>query len=67
MAAQAAEALAHHRGEAAISALRGVVENRDGYFNATVRASAVRALGMLLPADQAIADHRRAGGHRCHR
>jgi HEAT repeat protein len=52
VAAQAAEALAHHRGDLATSALRGVLENRDGYFNAVTRASAVRALGTLLPVDQ---------------
>lgn len=53
VAAQAAEALVHHRGESVISALSGVVENKEGYFNAVVRASAVRSLGMLLPAEQA--------------
>jgi HEAT repeat protein len=52
VAAQAAEALAYHRGDLATSALRGVLENRDGYFNAVTRASAVRALGTLLPVDQ---------------
>jgi hypothetical protein len=52
-AARAAEALAQHRGEAVIVALQGVVDNRDGYYNATVRASAVRSLGRLLPPDEA--------------
>lgn len=52
VASQAAESLAHHQGEAATSALRGVLENREGYFSSETRASAVRALGMLLPADQ---------------
>jgi HEAT repeats len=53
VASQAAEALAHHRGDIATSALRGVLENREGYFNAEVRASAVRSLGTLLPANDA--------------
>jgi HEAT repeat protein len=51
IAARAAEALVHHRGEAVIAALRGVVDNGDGYFNSVVRASAVRSLGILSPAD----------------
>ena len=54
VAEQAAEALAHHRGAVATSALRGVVENRDGYFSPATRASAVRALGALLPLDDAM-------------
>ncbi len=53
VAERAAEALAHHRGEVATSALRGVVENRDGYFSPTTRASAIRSLGTLLPVDEA--------------
>jgi hypothetical protein len=53
VAAQAAEALAHHRGDIATSALRDVLENREGFFNAEVRASAVRSLGTLLPANEA--------------
>jgi HEAT repeat protein len=53
VAAQAAEALAHHRGDVATSALRGVLENREGYFSPEARASAVRALGALLPAGDA--------------
>jgi hypothetical protein len=52
VAAQAAEALGHHRGDAATSALQGVLENRDGFFNPMTRASAVRALGVLLPPNQ---------------
>ncbi len=52
-AARAAEALAQHRSEAVIAALQGVVDNKDSYYNATVRASAVRSLGRLLPPDQA--------------
>ncbi len=52
VAAQAAEALGHHRGEAATVALRGVLENRDGYHSAVTRASAVRALGALLPENE---------------
>ncbi len=52
VAAQAAEALGHHHGDAATAALRGVLENRDGYHSAETRASAVRALGALLPENQ---------------
>lgn len=52
VAAQAAEALAQHRGEVATSALRGVLENREGYFSSETRASAVRSLGTLLPAGE---------------
>jgi HEAT repeat protein len=52
VASQAAEALARHRSAVATSALTMVVENRDGYFNAMTRASAVRALGTLLPAHE---------------
>lgn len=52
VAAQAAESLAHHRGAVAESALRAVLENREGYFSSETRASAVRALGMMLPTDQ---------------
>ena len=53
VAAQAAEALAYHQGDAAMAALRGVLENREGYFSPETRASAVRALGALLPAGEA--------------
>lgn len=53
VAAQAAEALAHHPGDVATSALRRVLENHDGYFSPPVRASAVRSLGALLPANDA--------------
>jgi hypothetical protein len=49
VAAQAAESLARHGGAEAAAALRGVIENTDGFFNATTRASAVRALGQVLP------------------
>jgi HEAT repeat protein len=52
VAAQAAEALAQHRGDVATSALRGVLENREGYFSSETRASAVRSLGTLLPAGE---------------
>jgi HEAT repeat protein len=52
VAAQAAEALGNHRGDLASSALLGVVENRDGFFNPMTRASAVRALGALLPPNE---------------
>jgi hypothetical protein len=51
VAAQAAEALGHHPGDQATTALQGVLENRDGFFNPMTRASAVRALGLLLPAN----------------
>jgi HEAT repeat protein len=53
VAVQAAEALAHHPGDAATSALRQVLENQDGFFSPPVRASAVRSLGALLPANDA--------------
>jgi hypothetical protein len=52
VAVEAAEALRHHPLEAATKALGEVVENRDGYFSAATRASAVRALGSLLPPGQ---------------
>jgi hypothetical protein len=52
VAAQAAEALGHHPGDQATAALQGVLENRDGFFNPMTRASAVRALGLLLPTNQ---------------
>jgi hypothetical protein len=51
VASQAAESLAHHRGDAARSALLSVLANQEGYFGAATRASAVRALGSLLPAE----------------
>jgi hypothetical protein len=50
--AQAAEALGHHRNEAALSALRGALENRDGFYSPETRSSAVRALGALLPENE---------------
>jgi hypothetical protein len=53
VAVQAAEALAHHPGDVATSALRQVLENQDGFFSPPVRASAVRSLGALLPANDA--------------
>ncbi len=53
VAVQAAEALAHHPGDVATSALRRVLENQDGFFSPPVRASAVRSLGALLPANDA--------------
>jgi HEAT repeat protein len=52
VAAQAAESLAYHQGDVSTSALRGVLENREGYFSPETRASAVRALGALLPAGE---------------
>lgn len=52
VAAQAAESLGRHHGAVATSALAGVVENRDGFYNPMTRASAVRALGLLLPPNQ---------------
>ena len=55
VAVRAAEALAHHPGDATTAALRSVVENVDGYFSAAVRASAVRSLGALLPANDSAA------------
>jgi HEAT repeat protein len=54
VAAQAAEALGHHPGDQATAALQGVLENRDGFFNPMTRASAVRALGVLLPANHGL-------------
>jgi HEAT repeat protein len=55
VAVRAAEALASHGGDAAIVALQGVVQNVDGYVRAETRASAVRTLGLLLPANQGTA------------
>jgi hypothetical protein len=49
VAVEAAEALQRHPPELAAPALREVLDNRDGYFNASTRAAAVRALGVLLP------------------
>jgi hypothetical protein len=49
VAAQAAEALGHHHSEVAVSALRGALENHDGFYSPETRSSAVRALGALLP------------------
>jgi HEAT repeat protein len=51
VAVEAAEALQGHPPELAAPALRDVLHNRDGYFSASTRAAAVRALGVLLPAD----------------
>lgn len=51
VASQAAESLARHTGDRAREALLAVLENREGYFGAVTRASAVRALGSLLPAE----------------
>lgn len=53
VAAQAAEALGHHRNAIATAALRGALENRDGFYSPETRASAVRALGSLLPESEA--------------
>jgi HEAT repeat protein len=53
VAAQAAESLARHGGPEAVTALRAVVENPDGFFNSATRASAVRALGQMLSATEA--------------
>jgi hypothetical protein len=52
VASQAAEALGHHHNEAAVSALRGALENRDGFYSPETRSSAVRALGAILPEDE---------------
>jgi HEAT repeat protein len=49
VAVHAAEALRLHRGPVAVSALLEVLANADSYFLAETRASAVRALGALLP------------------
>jgi HEAT repeat protein len=54
VAIEAAEALGSHRVESAISALRAALDNRDGYYSPMTRATSVRALGTLLPADQAM-------------
>jgi hypothetical protein len=54
VAVQAAESLARHGGKAAIEALRGVLQNADGYVRTETRASAVRALGSLLPPNEAM-------------
>ena len=50
---QAAEALGHHRNAIATAALRGALENRDGFHSPETRASAVRAIGSLLPESEA--------------
>jgi len=49
VAAEAADALRHHRGTEAIDALSRVVENADGYFSGGVRAAAIRTLSAILP------------------
>jgi hypothetical protein len=49
VAVGAVEALQRHPPELAAAALREVLDNRDGYFNTSTRAAAVRALGVLLP------------------
>jgi HEAT repeat protein len=54
VAVEVAEALGSHRVESAIAALRAAVDNRDAYYSALTRAASVRALGTLLPADQAM-------------
>ncbi len=53
VATQAAESLGHHRNEVSTAALRGALENRDGFYSPETRASAVRALGSLLPENEA--------------
>jgi HEAT repeat protein len=55
VASQAAESLARHAGDRARDALVAVLENRDGYFGPATRASAVRALGTILPAEHGSA------------
>jgi HEAT repeat protein len=53
VAAQAAEALGHHRNAVATAALLAALENRDGFvYSPEARASAVRALGGLLPENE---------------
>jgi len=49
VAIQAVAALRLHPGEATVTALLGVLTNRDGYFSMAARAAAVQALGSLLP------------------
>jgi hypothetical protein len=49
VAAEAADALCHHRQQDAIAALCRVVENADGYFSGGVRAAAIRTLSAILP------------------
>jgi HEAT repeat protein len=55
VAVQAAESLARHGGAVAITALQGVLQNSDGYVGTETRASAVRALGSLLPPNEGTA------------
>jgi hypothetical protein len=49
VAVEAALALRHHPGQPTLTALRQVVETWDRYFDATVRAAAIRSLGVVLP------------------
>jgi HEAT repeat protein len=49
VAAEAADALRHHRSDSVIEGLRRAVENADGYFSAGVRAAAIRTLSAILP------------------
>jgi hypothetical protein len=49
VAVHAAEALRHHRGPLAVSALGEVLANEDQYFRPETRAAAVRTLGAILP------------------
>jgi len=53
VAVEAAEALGRHRGPGAIGALRAALDNSDGYYNPMTRAASVRALGAILPSDEA--------------
>ncbi len=51
VAVEAAESLSRHGGDVAIAALMTVLVNADGYMGTATRASAVLALGALLPPD----------------
>jgi HEAT repeat protein len=53
VAVEAAEALGKHRGPGATRALRAALDNSDGYYSPMTRAASVRALGAILPADEA--------------
>jgi HEAT repeat protein len=52
VAVEAATALRGHSPEFAAAALSEVLENRDGFFSASTRTAAVRALGGVLPRGQ---------------
>ncbi len=52
VAVEAATALRGHSPDLAASALTEVLENRDGFYSASTRTAAVRALGGVLPRGQ---------------